>query len=395
MVSRRGLDGSKRCGDDPAMIVTDRLRLRPWTLADLPFAMELWGDPEVTRLIDARTSWDEETVRQRLEFEVECLREHGVQYWLMERYDGTPVGCAGLHPVDRDDAEYELGFHVVRSEWRNGFAREAARAVLIHAFGELEAGAVFAGHHPENQASAALLEQLGFQRVGEDLYPPTGLVHPSYLRRRPAASGAQKVYDLVAEQYVEKLAGELDGKPFDRGWLEAFAARQAGQGPVCDLGCGPGHVTRYLKDAGLDGVFGLDLSPGMIEAARRRFGDLSFAVGNMDHIDAADDAWAAAILQYSIVNRPTSTLPTVFAELARVVRPGGELLIAFHLGGEVLPTDEFWGHEVLVDFVFHDVDEVVAHLEATGWTVTHRHERASHGLPIEYPSRRAYLTAVR
>jgi hypothetical protein len=48
-------------------------------------------------------------------------------------------------------------------------------------------------------------------------------------------------YDALAAAYTEHVAGELEGKPFDRELLRRFAAR-VGEGGVCDLGCGPGHV---------------------------------------------------------------------------------------------------------------------------------------------------------
>ena len=56
-------------------------------------------------------------------------------------------------------------------------------------------------------------------------------------------------YDLVAPRYAERFVGELDHKPFDRALLERFAARWrpvAADLPVCDLGCGPGHIGAYL-----------------------------------------------------------------------------------------------------------------------------------------------------
>ena len=53
-----------------------------------------------------------------------------------------------------------------------------------------------------------------------------------------------------------------------------------GGGPVADVGCGPGHVTAHLRDSGLD-AFGIDLSPVMIDVARREHPGLRFEVGSM------------------------------------------------------------------------------------------------------------------
>lgn len=70
-------------------------------------------------------------------------------------------------------------------------------------------------------------------------------------------------YDQIAGEYVIQLYHELDNKPIDRAALDQFAERMRGQGVVCDMGCGPGHVGRYLADRGVD-VIGVDLSPGML-----------------------------------------------------------------------------------------------------------------------------------
>jgi len=56
-------------------------------------------------------------------------------------------------------------------------------------------------------------------------------------------------YDRLAEEYANHLFHELQNKPFDRNLLDRFAAGVSGQ--VCDMGCGPGHVARHLRDAGV------------------------------------------------------------------------------------------------------------------------------------------------
>jgi len=201
-------------------------------------------------------------------------------------------------------------------------------------------------------------------------------------------------YDLVADEYRERLSRELDGKPFDRLLLEQFAER-VGNGVVADVGCGPGHITRFLNDAGAGGVFGVDLSPAMVEVARAAQPDLRFELGDMRSLDAADGAWDGAVLFYSIVHLPTHTLAGPFLELGRVVKPGGWLLMSFHQGTQVRHLDEWWGFDVDVDFVFHDRHAVAAILRETGWRVVDALERPPYGEDVEYPSRRSYLLAQR
>ena len=86
----------------------------------------------------------------------------------------------------------------------------------------------------------------------------------------------RRSYNAVATDYTARLSDELDAKPLDREWLDRFARRLQGAGPVCDLGCGPGHVAGYLRKVGAV-VFGLDLSPAMVAEASR----LKFSSGNV------------------------------------------------------------------------------------------------------------------
>src|ERR1700694_2493115 len=87
-------------------------------------------------------------------------------------------------------------------------------------------------------------------------------------------------YDRLADEYARRIFNELQHKPLDRQLLNRFAAEIAGRGEVCDMGCGPGHVARYLRGVGAT-VFGLDIAPRMLEQARQMKPDLSFRGGNM------------------------------------------------------------------------------------------------------------------
>ena len=103
----------------------------------------------------------------------------------------------------------------------------------------------------------------------------------------------------------------------DRGLPNRFAAEVAGRGEVCDMGCGPGHVARYLRDIGTT-VFGLDFSPRMVEQARQLNPDISFRQGNMLALDIPDRTLAGIAPFYAIVNIPKESLPLVFREMERV-----------------------------------------------------------------------------
>ena len=160
-------------------LTTPRLGFRQWTSSDLPFAVSLWSDPAVTHLIGGPLP--KETIAQKLDAEISSMNLHGVQYWpVFYLATGEFAGCAGLRPRQPNEKIYELGFHLRPAFWRQGLAEEAGHAVIAYAFETLQARLLFAGHHPENAASRRVLEKLNFVFTHDELYPPTGLRHPSY-----------------------------------------------------------------------------------------------------------------------------------------------------------------------------------------------------------------------
>lgn len=166
---------------------TARVGFRCWSAEDLPLALALWGDPDVTRFIGGPFSSNQ--IRQRLEDEIATLRAHHVQYWpLFLLRGGEHVGCGGLRPYDLDNGIYELGFHLRPEYWGQGLAVEVGQAIITLAFDTLRATALFAGHHPANTASQRVLQKLGFRFTHEEFYRPTGLQHRSYVLARPQKS---------------------------------------------------------------------------------------------------------------------------------------------------------------------------------------------------------------
>jgi ribosomal-protein-alanine N-acetyltransferase len=162
-------------------LTTERLGFRTWSEADFDLALGLWGDPRVTELIDARGRLSPDQVRERLREEIATQREHGLQYWpVFALASGEHVGCCGLRPYQERDDVLELGFHIRSALWGQGYASEAARAVIHYAFDVLGVTGLFAGHHPRNEVSGHLVRKLGFRYTHDEFYPPTGLDHPSY-----------------------------------------------------------------------------------------------------------------------------------------------------------------------------------------------------------------------
>jgi SAM-dependent methyltransferase len=202
----------------------------------------------------------------------------------------------------------------------------------------------------------------------------------------------RRSYDTVAGAYAGRLRDELDGKPLDRALLAALLEQRPAGTPVADLGCGPGHVTGWLAARGATAV-GVDLSPGMIEVARREQPGAEFRVGDLLSLPAADGEFGAVIAFYSVIHLTPGELPAALAELYRVLRPGGLALLAFHAGTEVRHVTDWLGHDVDVDFRFYEPADVAAALEAAGFTVQARLERAAY--PAEVDTWRAYLLAAR
>ncbi|MDI6908479.1 DUF480 domain-containing protein [Nocardioides sp.] len=176
----------------------------------------------------------------------------------------------------------------------------------------------------------------------------------------------RSAYDAVATSYSERMFNELASLPFER-WLLDRVARHADGGPVVDVGCGPGHVTAYLAAAGADAT-GIDLSPGMIAAARRRFPDGSYEVGDLRRLirPATGPSWQAVLAWYSLIHLGSSELPAAIAALARPLDAGGWLVLALHAGAEVRHVDEWFDEPVDLDFVLQDPASVVGLVEQAG-----------------------------
>jgi SAM-dependent methyltransferase len=203
----------------------------------------------------------------------------------------------------------------------------------------------------------------------------------------------QTSYNLVADEYARRIFDELQHKPLDRQLLDRFAASVRDVGPACDLGCGPGHVARYLHEQGVQ-VCGIDLSPAMVERAGRLTPGVEFRQGNMLALDAADGSWAGIAAFYSIIHIPRSDMAQALGEIRRVLRPGGLLLLAFHIGDEAIHLDEWWGQTVCVDFFFFRSDEMAGYLRAAGFEIEEIIEREPYP-DVEHQSRRSYIFAHR
>lgn len=191
----------------------------------------------------------------------------------------------------------------------------------------------------------------------------------------PCPASVRESYDTVAAEYARRVPPPSELDPLTRSTLAAFAelVRDAGHGPVADLGCGPGKVTAYLTTLGVS-AFGVDLSPRMVEIAHQRNPGLRFAVGSMTALGVGDGTLGGVLAFYSTHHTPPEQLPTVFGEFHRTLAPGGHLMLSGHIGNAAAtrPTRAYGGLPVSYTTYLLPVDHIADLLERAGLTVTTR-----------------------
>lgn len=173
-------------------------------------------------------------------------------------------------------------------------------------------------------------------------------------------------YDARAAEYVDVAGDIAQMDAADRTLIARW--RDATTGPLLDAGCGPGPWTSFLHDGHRD-VVGVDISEQFIEAARERHPHLRFDVGSFRALPYEDATLGGILAWYSLIHTPPADLPAVFAEFARVLAPGGALLIGFFDG----TSRRAFEHAVTRAY-FWSPDDLRSLLAAAGFTVT-RHER--------------------
>ncbi len=203
----------------------------------------------------------------------------------------------------------------------------------------------------------------------------------------------RRSYDAVAGRYATEIGDELADKPLDRAMLDALC-ELCGDGTIADVGAGPGHVAAYLAGRGIHPL-ALDLSAVMCRYARGEHG-VPATAADMTALPLASASLAGVVCFYALIHLDPPQRAAAYREIARVTRPGGHALVAFHTSDADTPSGgakeltEWWGHPVELTFRFLDPAEEQHAAHRAGLDLVARLDRQPHDAQ-EHPSRRSYL----
>jgi ubiquinone/menaquinone biosynthesis C-methylase UbiE len=210
----------------------------------------------------------------------------------------------------------------------------------------------------------------------------------------PIRSDIQSGYDKAAAAYAQNFIDEQAKKPMDQEMLQRFADETHGKGIVCDMGCGPGQVGAWLNEhCGVKDVIGIDLSSRFIEEGRKLHPQMGFIQGDMLDLEQMDNSWAGVVAFYCLIHIPHDQIVDALKEIKRVLKPGGLLLLTFHIGSEILHVDKFFEQDVSMDFVMFQPDEMEGYLRDAGYERIETTVRAPYAPEVEHQSHRAYIFA--
>lgn len=184
--------------------------------------------------------------------------------------------------------------------------------------------------------------------------------------------GVRDAYSIRADEYVNVLGAVEDMHDADRKLIERWSTHLP-SGVVLDAGCGPGHLTAFLYERGLQ-VAGVDLVPEFIDSARTRFPEVPFHLGSFAHLDLADRSVSGVLAWYSLIHSHPKDLPLLLDEFSRVLVPGGGLLIGFFDGAAA----ELFPHAITTAY-YWSIKEMSAMLDQTGFDIAEIHQRQDPG----------------
>lgn len=189
----------------------------------------------------------------------------------------------------------------------------------------------------------------------------------AYHHRMGLESG--QAYSRRAAEYTELFGSMSTVHPSDRQLVDTWADTLTGR--VLDAGCGPGQWTNHLIRQGVS-ASGVDLSEEFIASARTAHPKVLFEVGNLDALSAASGSLGGLLSWYTLIHHEPSTIQIPLTEFARVLRPGGGLLIGYFEG----PSIEKFNHAVSDAYTW-PVAELSRELNEAGFDVVESHTRTA------------------
>jgi len=197
----------------------------------------------------------------------------------------------------------------------------------------------------------------------------------------------KKSFNLAAEKYYELFKDEMKQKEYDRVLLDKFASNFDSKSKICDVGCGPGHITRYLFDKGLN-ILGVDISERCIQIAQRENPKMRFQVMDMARLDIADESIDGIVSFYSIIHTPKRLIHILFHEFNRVLKKGGKILVVVKKGNTEGYVDELEGFKTRLYFTNFTEEELKSYLQTCGFELIFLETRQPYD--FEIPVERIY-----
>lgn len=197
---------------------------------------------------------------------------------------------------------------------------------------------------------------------------------------------ARLAYDRTADAYAQLFTATEPEQPMDLAMIDHFAGLLPAPRRVLDAGCGAGRMMPYLAERGCRPE-GIDLSSRMILNARRNHPHYRFTVGSLRHLGYPDDSFDGVFSWYSTIHNPDEDLAQILAEMARVTRPGGLVLLAFQVGHGVRRVGKYLraasGHDVTLNRYHRSVAQIISQLERCHLSVAATMQRAPHGSEVD------------
>jgi len=180
-------------------------------------------------------------------------------------------------------------------------------------------------------------------------------------------------YDDLNTRFQTPFLDDMATKPIDLAWTERLVERCRG-GRLLDVGCGTGKIARFAHDRGVEAV-GVDISPVAVEQARAISPGVGFDVMSALALEYPDGSFDGVSSFFSIIHLARRDAQLAVAEMARVLKPGGHLLLTAYAGEGVIEYRKQSGSPIDVDSTLFTIDELSAWCSSAGLPVVEARER--------------------